>query len=512
MGIDIGTYQAKGVVTDQAGSVLTTAATDLELEIPRQGRAEHDAERTWWGGFSNVSRQLLSRAKDEHGDDAGDVEALGISTIGPAVVPVDGAGNPLRKAILYGVDTRASQEIEQLNRRIGEETIFRTCGHQLSSQSAGPKILWIKNNEPEVYERSHRFLAGTSYLQQKLTGRCVLDYYTAAAYSPMFDINQRQWSPELLPHVTEREKLPDLAWSHQIVGEVHPEAAEQTGLEPGTRVIAGTADALSESISVGAVDPGELMIMYGSSTFFIHVVDERPESRDLWPSLHAVPDLNTVTGGTATAGSITRWFFDQWVDSSGEEMDVDEGYTRLTDRARESPPGANGLITLPYFSGERTPLNDPRARGSFFGLTLKHTLGDLYRSILEGIGYSIRHNIEAMESIGVSPEVIVAVGGGTKSDVWLQSVSDIGRIRQKVPEVRVGASYGDAFLAGLGSGRFDELNQVNEWVSYEEVITPRQQYAKRYEQYYELYRGLYGKTRQTMHELSLVEQGGEPDE
>jgi len=379
----------------------------------------------------------------------------------------------------------------------------------LSSQSAGPKILWIKNNQPDLYQRTDKFLAGTSYLLHRLTGEFVLDHYTAAAFSPLYDINEREWSAEFMSAVTERERLPDLAYSHEVSGTVHREASDETALARETPVVTGTADALSESISVGVTKPGEMMVMYGSSTFFIQVVNERPQSRDLWPTLHAVPDRYSITGGTATAGSLTRWFVDQLHTETDSSKSLDESYSRLSDLAAARPPGSNGLITLPYFSGERTPIHDPKARGTFFGLTLNHTPGDLYRSILEGVGYSIRHNMEAMESIGVMPERVVAVGGGTKSETWLQVVSDITNQVQKVPQIQQGASYGDAFLAGLGIDMFDELDDVRSWVSYTEIVNPREQHRALYDQYYELFRTLYQQTSSTMHAIHQIQESGD---
>ncbi len=506
IGIDIGTYQSKGVLVKRDGQIMATASIDHELEIPYQGWAEHDAEKTWWHDFIHLTRQLTVEAATKYGLSADQIKGIGISTIAPAVVPVNKEGRPLRKAILYGVDTRATKEISYLNDAVGKEKIFKNSGHQLSAQSAGPKILWIKNNEPQVFEKTFKFLAGTSYLIYKLTGEYMLDYYTAAAYSPLFDINKLEWNNELVYRVIGPEKLPELAWSHQVIGRVSRKAATETGLEPGTRVITGTADALAESISIGAVQEGDLMLMYGSSTFFIQVVGERPVSRNLWPSVHAIPGKNTLTGGTATAGSITRWFLNNWLSPQDRNLDINEAYSFLTEKAALSSIGSNGLITLPYFSGERTPIHNPEARGVFFGLTLKHSLGDMYRSILEGVGFSIRHNIEEMQEIGVFPDRVIAVGGGTKSRVWLKSISNICRLRQLVPEVKVGAAYGDAFLAALGLKWYDSLEDIQQWVSYSLIINPDLDLAKIYDSYYSIYRRIYKKTKVDMEELSKLKE------
>lgn len=506
MGIDIGTYESKGVLVDREGKMVAYQSLPHTLEIPQHGWAEHDAEETWWHAVKTLSKALIAEGEKTAGFRASHIEAIGISTIGPAVVPIDQDGNALRKAILYGIDTRASAEIDELNQKIGPANILRKGGHYLSSQSAGAKILWIRNQEPGVYEKTATFLSGNGYLVFKLTGECVIDAYTACAFSPLFDLQKQRWDEEHCAYVTEREKLPRIVWSHEIIGCVTPEAAEATGLPAGTKVIAGTADAMSESISVGAVNQGDMMIMYGSSTFFIQVIDAPTQTAKFWPSVHAVPQLHTLTGGTSTAGSITRWFVDQWL-QPGETRD--EAYTRLTHLAEQSNPGANGLLMLPYFSGERTPIHHLQARGTWFGLTLKHTTGDLYRAILEGIGYSIRHNIEEMRLAGYPPRKLVAIGGGTKNRLWLQAVSSICRVEQYIPKVTYGAAYGDAFLAALGLGWYDKLEEIDSWVDYTEIIEPQTKDAEVYETYYQLYREIYEQTKKSMDVLSSISRNWE---
>lgn len=509
MGIDIGTYESKGVLVDQTGKLLAQAAVPHRLEIPQRGWAEHDAEHTWWHDCKLISNALVQQAKDRHGIVAEEIAAVGISSIAPAVVPVDAGGRPLRKAILYGVDTRAEEQIRQLHQAIGEEKLFAISGQSLSSQSAGPKILWIREQEPEIYQQTARFLCGSGYIVCKLTGEYVIDRYTAASYSPLFDMTTLEWNREMVQYITEPDKLPRLAWSHEVVGTVTAKAAQETGLAAGTKVIAGTADALSESISVGAVHKGDLMLMYGSSTFFILVTELLPRTKTMWANLHAVPNLKTITGGTATAGSLTRWFVDHWREEKreGDAAEATTGksleqlYTEFSQLAEHSPPGANGLITLPYFSGERTPIHHASAKGMFFGLSLHHTKQDMYRSILEGISFSIRHNIDEIKSLKVPPSRIVAVGGGVKNRLWLQSVSDICQIRQVIPEVTIGACYGNAFLCGLGLGWFSDLAQMDQWVKIRREIEPSQDHEELYERYYRLYHRLYQQTKEAMDEL-----------
>ncbi|MET3696711.1 xylulokinase [Bacillus oleivorans] len=506
LGIDIGTYESKGVLVDRFGKIIVTKSVPHKMEVPKPGWAEHDAENVWWNDFKVLSSTIVNDAKSNFGISPAEILAVGVSSIGPAVVPIDQNGRPLRKAILYGVDTRAQEEIQLLNAEIGEDAIFDNSGQVLSAQSAGPKILWIKRNEPEVYEKTYKFLCGSGYVVYKLTNELIIDRYTAASYSPLFHIHDLTWNQDTVSNITEIDKLPELVWSNEIVGHVNEKAAEETGLVKGTKVIAGTVDALSESISIGSIHPGDLMLMYGSSTFFINVSDSFQKTKKFWPNIHSMEGLYTVTGGTSTAGSLTRWYVDELMlqfmnKEESKNVNMSELYTYITQEAEKSPVGANGLITLPYFSGERTPIHHASAKGMMFGLTLRHTSADIYRSIVEGIAFSIRHNIDEMKKLNTSINRILIVGGGVKSKLWVQSVSDICQIKQIVPKTIVGASYGNAFLCALALGWYSKLEDIDEWVEIAYEVEPLKENYEALERNYEIYRELYENTKKLMDNL-----------
>lgn len=500
LGIDIGTYESKGTLTTKTGQVMASAAVGHELAIPRPGWAEHDADGVWWQDFVTLCRRLLSAPEV----DPSKVLAVGVSAIAPCVLPIDSDGRPLRPGILYGVDTRASREIADLENALGREAIFANSGLHLSSQAAGPKILWIRNNEPEVWEKTSMILTGSGYLVYKLTAEKVIDIYTATAYAPMLDIRRGEWNPEMTRHIMPMGWLPRLIWSVDVAGHVTQEASRQTGLVPGTPVVAGTADAASEALSAGLSHPGDLMLMYGSSLFFIQKTSKLVSTERLWGALFLEPETYAVAAGMSTSGSLTRWFRDHLApeEQADESAGGPNAYAALAELAEGSPLGARGLVVLPYFSGERTPINDPQARGLIMGLTLSHTRADLYRAILEGVGHGIRHNIDAMREEGVPPKRILAVGGGTKNPLWLQIVSDIAGVEQYVPDQTYGASYGDAFLAGVGIGLFNNTNQATDWVRYRTIIQPDQAAYEQYEAYYQIYRDLYQQTAGSMHRLA----------
>lgn len=493
LGIDIGTYESKGLLTTAEGRVVASAARPHELSIPESGRAEHDADAIWWSELCEICRELLERS----GVDPGSILALGCSTIGPCCLPVDREGTPLRRAILYGIDTRATREIAFLNEELGERAIFERCGNDLSAQAVGPKILWIRRQEPEVFRKTNKFVSGTSYLVWKLTGRWVVDHYSASTFVPLYDRDASGWSPELCEGIVRPDQLPDILWTTRVAGRIGRRAARETGLPEGLPVIAGTTDASAEAVSAGVVEPGRLMIMYGSTAFLILMVPQPLSDRRIWSAPYLFPGTSAVMGGMATTGSLTRWFRDEFARELVEEQEAGgtNAYERLAAEAERVEAGSQGLLVLPYFSGERTPLNDPSARGAFFGLTLAHRRGHLYRAVLESTGFGIRHHLDVFRELEAPIHSLHAVGGGTRNPLWLQVVSDICQKQQLVPEVSIGASYGDALLAGLGVGAFSSPQELFEKMRIAREVNPQSSHKRVYQERYEKFRRLYEATR-----------------
>jgi xylulokinase len=493
LGIDVGTYSSKGVLVEPNGNVLKSQLVEHRMAVPRPGWAEQDADQVWWGDVVKICSALLN-GDPYTGEDVG---AVALSAIGPCMLPLDKAGKPLRPGILYGVDTRATEEIDLLNQKIGEETIYKFSGMLFSSQAVGPKILWMKRHEPDLWKQVAHITTASSYLIYKLTGEKVIDRHTASHFMPLIDIARLEWSDKFSDDIAEIDKLPRLAWSDELAGRVSSAGSAATGLKPGTPVAVGAVDALSEAVSVGVSKPGDLMIMYGSTAFFILVLSQPVPDRRTWTVAGAFAGQYNLAAGMATAGSLTRWFRDELA----RDLSEDSAYDTLFSQASTVEPGAGGLIFLPYFSGERTPLNDPKARGVIAGLTLAHSRQHLYRAALEGVAYGIRHNLETFQSIGADVKRIIAVGGGTKSTTWLQIVSDVTGVSQLVPDVTIGASYGDAFLAGLASGSV-KPSDIGEWVTSGKTISPDSKIKPRYDQFYADYLLLYEQTRDIVHRLS----------
>ena len=492
LGVDIGTFESKGVLVDGEGRIVAEASQPHQLILPQPGWAEHRPIEDWWHDLVAITRQLLASS----GIAPATIRAVAVSAIGPCMLPVDADGAPLMNAVLYGVDTRAAAEIAELTEAIGEDVLLARCGNALTSQSVGPKILWLRHQRPEIFAATHKILTSTSWLVHQLTGRFVIDHYSACNNTPLYLAGEQAWSDALSPGLVGLDKLPELAWTTDIAGGITPAAAAATGLAAGTPVIVGTIDAAAEAVSVGVTAPGQMMLMYGSTMFMVMPTAERLRDPRLWYAPWLFPGLHTALAGLSTSGTLTHWFRDQLA----RDLDPATAFPALAAEAAASPPGANGLVMLPYFSGERTPLHDPHAKGTLIGLDLTHTRGDIYRALLEGIAYGTNHVIDTYAEAGATPQTLLAVGGGTHNPVWAQAVSDISGRSQIVRRTTRGASYGDAFLAALAVGDA-QRGDIARWNPTAREITPDPANAALYRRGYGIFRDLYPHTRDLMQRL-----------
>ena len=503
LGVDIGTYSSKGVLVNaETGDIAASHIIEHDISMPKPGWVEHDADEIWWGEFAAISQMLVHTPKIE----ASDIVGVGVSGIGPCVLPVDENGRPLRPGILYGIDTRSQDQIKQYEAVLGQDTIFELTGSKLSSSSIGPKILWIKQHEPEIYQRTKWFFTSHSYIVYQLTGRPSIDVYTACTYAPLFDIERIEWVDREIAGINPRSKLPEILWSSEVAGEVTSKAAAVTGLAEGTPIITGTIDAAAEAISAGLSQTGDMMMMFGSSNSLIVRTDRFVRTQHFWGMNWLVPGTYAVVGGMATVGSLTRWFRDNFSpqELQNQQQGGENAYGALTHLLDRSPLGANGLVALPYFQGERTPFEDPDAKGALFGLTLKHSRADVYRALLESVGFGVRHNVEVMHSEGIYPQLILGIGGATKNKAWMQMICDIANVKMLIPSQQIGASFGDAMMAGVAVGVHEDLEAMEGWVEYAEEISPDMEKYKRYSALYEIYRELYEQTKHLMSRIGTA--------
>jgi len=486
LGVDIGTSSSKGVLVQPDGTIVATTQRPHKMSLPRPGWAEHDGETVWWADFLAIARELAAH-------EGGRIAAVGVSGIGPAVLPVDAAGRSLRAAILYGIDTRATQEVDELTERFGAEAILARGGTLLTSQAGGPKLAWIRRHEPAVWAETRRFHMAHSLVIERLTGEYVLDHHSASQCDPLYDMTTAAWAADWAADIVPGLDLPRLAWSNEVAGRVNLEAAAATGIPEGTPVVAGTIDAWAEALSAGVRDPGDTMLMYGTTMFMVEIARGFHPEASLWTTQGVFEGTSTYAAGLSTSGGLTVWLRDI----------VGRDFETLILEAAQTPVGAGGLVVMPFFGVARSPIFDPQARGAIFGLTLSHGRGHLYRALLEGSAYEVRHNLEVMETAGAAPDQLTAVGGGTKSNLWTHIVSDVTGLRQVIPAVTIGASYGDAMLAGDGAG----LVAVGaRWNAPAETLQPNTQSRARYDELYQIYRSLYPATREHAHAIARLQE------
>jgi xylulokinase len=485
LGIDIGSSSSKGVLATPDGEVVASAERPHALSLPQPGWVEHDAEAVWWSDFTAICRELVERAPAPP-------VAVCVSGIGPCLLAADAGGRPLRPAILYGIDTRATAEIDELTERYGEDEIVARGGSPLTTQAIGPKLLWLQRREPEVWARTERLLMASSFVVHRLTGEYVLDHHSASQCDPLYDLQAGGWIGAWAEEIAPGLALPRLVWPAETAGTVTAAAAASTGLRAGTPVAAGTIDAWAEAASVGVREPGDTMLMYGTTMFMVAVLARARSHPRLWATNGVWPGTSTLAAGMATSGAITAWL---------RRIAGDPPFEQLVAEAAAVEPGAAGLVALPYFAGERTPLFDPAARGAFLGLTLSHGRGHLYRALLEATAYGVRHNLEAMDE---AAERLVAVGGGTRGGLWTQIVSDVTGRAQDLPARTVGAAYGDALLAGVAAGLAD---RAADWNPVASTVEPDPATRERYDELYGIYRDLYPATREQAHKLAAIQEG-----
>jgi xylulokinase len=428
------------------------------------------------------------------------------------MLPLDVNGRPLRPGILYGIDTRARAEMLAMN-----QTLDLVGTDTLSAQDAGPKIVWFRDHEPEHWRRTYKIVSAHGYVVARLTGRYTIDYTTAVGFRPFFD--GRGWDAAMCArYQVPLACMPDVVEATDIVGAVSLHAAAETGLAEGTPVIAGLTDSSAEVVSTGVASEGDLIVSYGTTMGMLALTTRPVNCPGLFCGKYLAGGLSnlydglfTIGGSMATSAALTRWFrdnFGQTERRAEQELGIN-AYQVLGLEAEAVPSGSDGLVVLPYFSGERSPIHDEEAQGVLFGLTLAHTRGHVYRALLEGISYGLAHHLELMQQAGLRLNRIVATGGGSRNRPWAQIVCDVTGLPQAIQSAS-SAALGVAFLAGVGVGLFRELQEIRPWVPPDVELRPRAGLYDRYRAYYRVYRQLYEHTKEDMHAIAALRVGRAP--
>ncbi|MFN2135302.1 MAG: xylulokinase [Candidatus Promineifilaceae bacterium] len=480
LGLDISTTGAKALIVDRAGEVVASATHPLSLSTPHPLWSEQDPQGWWDGMWRSIAGALA--AANLGGDD---IAAIGLTGQMHGLVLLDESGQVLRPAILWN-DQRTGPQCDEIRQRVGKERLIQITGNDALTGFTAPKILWVQENEPEIWAKTRHILLPKDYIRYRLTGEYAVDR-AGGAGTILFDLKERTWSPEMLAALDiPAAWLPPTYEGPQVTGVVSAAAAEQTGLAPGTPVVGGGGDQAAGATGVGAVEAGIIALTLGTSGVVFATTDApliQPEGR-LHAFCHAVPNKWHFMGVMLSAAGSLQWYRDTL--APGEEFGA------LTGEAGAVSPGSEGLFFLPYLTGERTPYPDPLARGAWVGLTVRHTRPHLTRAVLEGVAFGIKDSFTLIQEAGLGAIDQVRIsGGGAKSPLWRQIMADVLGVQLVTVNTTEGAAFGAALLAGVAAGFYDRVEDAcRETIKITGSTEPGPAMGQ-YPPYYEQYRALY---------------------
>ncbi len=487
LGLDISTTGAKALLIDQAGDVVSAATTPVSLSTPRPLWSEQDP-REWWTGITESIRAALGEA----GADGAAVQAIGLTGQMHGLVLLDASGEVLRPAILWN-DQRTGPQCDEIRARLGKARLIQETGNDALTGFTAPKILWVREHEPETYAQAAHVLLPKDYVRFQLTG----DYATdkaGAAGTLLMDVKRRDWSREVLSALEIPPAwLPATHEGPEITGVVSAAAAEATGLVAGTPVVGGGGDQAAQAVGVGAVAPGIVALTLGTSGVVFAATPApfvEPEGR-LHAFCHAVPETWHLMGVMLSAAGSLQWYRDA--------LAADVAFDDLLAPTADLPAGAEGLFFLPYLTGERTPHPDPLARGAFVGLTVRHRRAHMTRAVLEGVAFGLRDGFRLIAEAGLGEiEQVRVSGGGAKSQIWRQILADVLGHELVTVNTTEGAAYGAAILAGVGVGAWESVPAAcAATVKVVDATEPQPAQVERYAELYPLYRQLYPALKPT---------------
>jgi xylulokinase len=494
LGLDVGTSGAKAVLVTTDGRVAATATEEYSLSNPRPLWSEQDPA-DWWRGSTTAIQRVIAAASVP----ADAVAGIGLTGQMHGAVFLDERDTVIRPAMLWN-DGRTGPQCEEITQRVGSERLIALAGNPALAGFQAPKVLWLRQHEPEHFARVRRLLLPKDFIRLKLTGEYASDASDAAG-TLLLDLKQRDWSDEILQALEiPREWLPRVYEGPEVTGRLRQEVAEELGLPVGLPVVAGGGDNAAAAIGTGIIKDGVISSSLGTSgVLFAHsdAIRLDPEGR-LHAFCHSVPGAYHLMAVTLSAGGAF-----QWLRNTLRELQPDVSYDPLVGLAESTPPGAEGLIFLPYLSGERTPHRDPLARGAFVGLTLRHGVGHMVRAVLEGVVFSLRDGLTIMNDLGLNLDEVRAIGGGARSKVWRQLQADILGRPITTMAAEEGPAFGAALLAGVGAGVYPNVDAaVKAGVATVDTTEPDSKALARYDELYDIYRQLYPALKPAFRSLS----------
>jgi|GEM_PF-1763 len=508
LGIDIGTSSCKVVLFRPDGTVVAEESREYSVYYPQPGWVEQDPEE-WWEAVCGA----LLAMKIKTGTLFADIAGIGIDGQGWSAIPVDADGNVLCHSPIW-MDTRAAGICEEWNERIGADRIFEICGNPLAPSYTLPKILWFKKNRPDVYRRTHKILQSNSFIGFRMTGCMTQDISQGYAWQ-CFDIRKGCWSEEACRLFgLDIGMLPDILPCHQVIGSVTASAAALTGLAEGTPVVAGGLDAACGTLGAGVIHPGETQEQGGQAGGMSICLDTYKADPRLILSYHVVPGMWLLQGGTVGGGGVMRWFEREFC--AEERMDASRnGKTSLAGmdlEAESVPVGSDGMIFLPYMAGERSPLWDTRAKGVYYGIDYAKTRAHFIRASMEGVAFSLKHNLDVARETGADVQVLCSMGGAANSRFWTQMKADVTGKRIVVPASDTATALGAAILAGVGTGVYSDFEDaVSRTIRIRREHIPDMTNHIRYQEAYGMYLSLYKNLKGIMHEKAPLGRGSDID-
>ncbi|RKX54545.1 MAG: hypothetical protein DRP30_01895 [Thermotoga sp.] len=484
IGVDVGTSSTKAVAVNERGEILSTGLSkSYPVEMPKPTWAQQ-SPKLWVNGFTEAVRNCvdgLRKLKE-------DVVAMGVSGLyGGSGVPLDSNMEPLHPALIW-MDKRAVDETRWLKEEVGWERIFELSGNYVDPYYGYTKLLWLKRNLPDLWKRTRIFLTPKDYIIYLITGDVSIDLSSAGNIGGIFDIRRREWSKEAMNILGfEPDKFPEkIVESTAVVGKLNREWAKELGLKEGLPVVSGGIDAAVATLAGGVTRMGENTAMVGTSLCWgiIHKGDDLDWRLVNFPYVLKGKEYIYSFGGATTAGAVVEWF---------KNLTCVEDIDEITERAKKLEPGAEGLVLLPFFMGERAPIWNPDARAVVDGMTLTHGTEHLFRAVLESIAFSIRYSMNIAEKIGVKLEDrIRAVGGLTKNELWLEITASMTKKDVMILPTSLDAPFGDAFLSALGVGAIEDTEEIKRWIRWK-VVKPKAEWIEKYDLVYERYLNLMGK-------------------
>lgn len=486
---DFGTTGNKATLYNQQGKLINSTFSGYDTFYPDVNWAEQKPE-DWWQAVCESTKKLVKQSDIKKEE----IAVISFSAQMMGCLPLSKEGEPLRNSIIWA-DQRSVKQAGRLKKKVGREQMYKITGHRISPTYSLEKIMWVMDNEPEIYEKTHKFVHAKDYIVNKLTGEFVTDYSDASGMN-LYDINNKCWSPEIL-EVTgvDKEKLPEVCSSSDVVGKVKAKIAEEVGLKAGTPVVIGAGDGPAASVGAGVVKEGKAYNYIGSSSW-IALATQEPildSERKTFNWLHMVPDMYMPCGTMQSAGASYGWLKDTLCQVEQQAAcDLDLSPYELMDLSVEaSQPGAKNLIYLPYLMGERSPHWNPEAKGAFIGLTLRHNRKDIIRSVMEGVTFNLKIISEIFEN-EIDFSRIRVIGGGAKGLTWRQIMADIYNKNVQMPQILEEAtSLGAAIAGGVGVGIFNSFDVAAELNPVVDVQKPRVENVKKYAELYPVFKKAY---------------------